>query len=94
MLFMIVGYLKPGAEDQLINFHNEFNEHFGQHYRTLEAAGVLRDEAGKRRGYMAFIEAVSIEEAERFRDQSPFYLEHLCERSEVLQYELQVGQLG
>jgi uncharacterized protein YciI len=94
MLFMIVGYLKPGAEEQLINFHDEFNEHFGQHYRTLAAAGVLRDEAGKRSGYMAFIEAESIEEAKRFRDQSPFYREHLYDRSEVLQYDLQVGQLG
>lgn len=94
MLFMMVGFLKPGAEEQLVKYHDEFNQLLSQPYHPLTAAGVLRGADGKRCGYMAFVEADSIEEAKRYRDLSPFYREHLYERSEVLQYDVQVGRLG
>ncbi len=94
MLFMVAGYLKPGAEEQLIKFRNEFNEHLAQPFRSLSAAGVLRDGAGKRRGYMAFLEAENIAEAEGYLHQSPFYQEGLYERVDVFQYDVEVGQLG
>jgi uncharacterized protein YciI len=92
MLFMVAGYLKPDAEGQLINFHNEFNEHLAQ--PPLVAGGALRDRAGRRRGYMGFIEADSIEDADRFLHQSPFFQEGLYERVEIYRYEVEVGQVG
>ena len=55
MLFMVAGYLKQGAEEQLINFRNEFSEHLAQ--PPLVAGGALRDRDGRRKGYMEFIEA-------------------------------------
>ena len=69
MLFMVAGYLKPGAEKQLIDFRNEFNEQLSQ--PPIVAAGALRDRDGTRQGYLGFIEADSIEAAERFIGQGP-----------------------
>ena len=94
MLFMVAGYLKPGAEARLIDFRTEFNQHLSQPFRPLAAAGALRDRDGKRQGYMAFLEADSIEEAEGYLKQSPFYQEHLYERVEVFEYRLEVGQIA
>lgn len=92
MLFMVAAYLKPGFEEQLLNFSNELNEHFAQ--PVLTAAGALRDAEGKRRGYLGFVEGESFDDAKRFVEQGPFYQEHLYERIEIFQYDLQIGQIG
>ena len=94
MLFMVAGYLKPGSEEQVIELRNEFNEHLAQPFRTLSAAGVLRDGDGRRCGSMLFLEARDMAEAERYLHQSPFYQEMLYERVEVFQYDVQIGELG
>jgi uncharacterized protein YciI len=92
MLFMVAGYLKPGAEEQLINFRTEFNEHIAQ--EPLVTAGVLRDRDGRRRGYLGFIEAESIDHAQSFLDQSPYFQGGLYDRVEVYSYQVEVGQVG
>ena len=93
MLFMIAGHLKPGAEKRLIDFSGEFSEHLAQPFRDIVLAGALRDGEGRRKGYMAFIEADSIDDAERYLRESPYYLEGLYERCEVFRYDVQVGRL-
>jgi uncharacterized protein YciI len=92
MLFMIAGYLKPGAEQQLIDFRNEFNEQLSQ--PPIVAAGALRDRDGQRQGYLGFIEAATIDDAERFIHQGPFAREGLYERVEVFEYQVEVGSVG
>jgi uncharacterized protein YciI len=92
MLFMVAGYLKPGAEEQLIKFRNEFNEQLSQ--PNLVAGGALRDREGRRKGYMGFIEAGSLEAAERFLHESPLYKEGLYERVEAFEFQVEVGQVG
>jgi uncharacterized protein YciI len=94
MLFMLVGILRPDTEAQLIKFRDEFNEHLAQPFRNIAAAGVLRDKEGRRRGYMAFLEAESIEDARRFLLESPFYQEHLYERVDVFEYDVEIGKVG
>lgn len=94
MLFMIQGILKAGSEEQLLALHDEFNEHLAQPFRTLAAAGVLRDPEGKRRGYMGFIEGDSFEDAERWLRESPFYQDGLYERVDVFEYNVEVGSVG
>jgi uncharacterized protein YciI len=94
MLFMVAGYFKEGAEAQLIKFRDEFNEQLSQPSPPLIAAGALRDEDGKRRGYMGFLEAASIDDARAFIERSPFYRENLYERVEVLEYALEVGEFA
>ena len=64
MQYLIAGILKPGVEDQLLALHNDFNEHLAQPYRTIALAGALRGKDGKRKGYVAIIEADSFEDAE------------------------------
>ncbi len=92
MLFMVAGYLKPGAEERLIDFRNEFNEHLTQ--MPLVVAGVLRGEDGKRQGYLGFIEADSIDVAQRFVRDSPYFQEGLYDRVEVFKYDVEVGTVG
>jgi uncharacterized protein YciI len=94
MLFMVAGYLRADAEPRLIDFRNEFNEHWAQPFRTLAAAGALRDRDGKRAGYMAFLEADSIAEAERYLGESPFYREDLYERVDIFEYRVEIGAVG
>ena len=38
MFFMVAAYLKPGAEEQLINFSGDLSEHFEQ--SSLKIAGA------------------------------------------------------
>jgi uncharacterized protein YciI len=94
MLVMIAGYLKPGAQSELINLHGDFNEHLSRPFQTLVAAGVLRDTGGNRKGYLGFIEAQSFDEAAEFLHQSPYYQAGLYDRTEVLEYWIEVGQVG
>jgi uncharacterized protein YciI len=91
MQYLIAGILKPGVEDQLLALHNEFNEHLSQPYRTIALAGALRGKDGKRKGYVAIIEADSFEEAEAWLNQSPFYANDLYERVEVAEFAPEVG---
>jgi uncharacterized protein YciI len=91
MQFLVAGILKPGTEDQLLALHNEFNEHLAQPFRKIALAGALRGKDGKRRGYLAIIEADSFEEAEAWLDQSPFYANDLYERVEVAEFAPEVG---
>lgn len=92
MLFMVAGYLKPGAEERLIDFRTEFSEHLAQ--PPLVAGGALRDRDGKRRGYLGFVEAENIAAAEQFLKQSPFYENDLYDRVEVFEYHVEVGAIG
>ena len=91
MQFLIAGILKPGVEDQMLALHDEFNEHLAQPYRKIALAGALRGKDGKRRGYLAIIEANTFEDAEAWLDQSPFYANDLYERVEVAEFAPEVG---
>lgn len=94
MLFMIVGYLRSGTEDQLLEFRNEFSEHLAQPSPNIAAIGLLRDRERRRQGYLGFVETDSFEDAERFLKDSPFYKEDLYERIDVFEYDVEVGKVG
>jgi len=91
MQFLIAGILKPGVEDRMLALHNEFNEHLAQPYRTIALAGALRGKDGKRKGYVAIVEADTFEDAEAWLQQSPFYANDLYERVEVAEFAPEVG---
>jgi uncharacterized protein YciI len=91
MQYLVAGILKPGAEGELLALHNEFNEHLAQPYRKIALAGALRGKDGKRKGYLAIIEAESFEDAEAWLNQSPFYENDLYERVEVAEFAPEVG---
>ncbi len=91
MQYLVAGILKPGSSDRLVELHDEFNEHLGQASDQISLFGLLRDKSGQRSGYLAFIEADSFEDAERFLHQSPFYQNDLYERVEVAEFTPEVG---
>ena len=88
---MIVGFLNPDAEGRLSEHSAEWNEHLAQPFRDIVVAGALCDSAGARKGYLAFLESDSIEDADRYLRESPYYQAGLYERCEVLRYDVQVG---
>jgi uncharacterized protein YciI len=91
MQFLVAGILKPDMEERMLALHDEFNEHLAQPYRTIALAGALRGKDGKRKGYVAIIEAETFAEAEAWLAQSPFYANHLYERVEVAEFAPEVG---
>jgi uncharacterized protein YciI len=93
MHYLVAGIFKPGAGDQAINFHDEFNDHLGQSSEHISLFGLLRDREGRRSGYLAFIEAENFDQAEDFLKQSPFYANDLYERVEVAEFTPEVGNL-
>lgn len=93
MLYLVAGILKPGSEEQLIKFRNEFSEHLAQPFRKIALAGALHGKDGKRQGYLAFIEAESFADAEAYLDESPLFQNDLYERVEVAEFRAEVGYL-
>ena len=93
MLFLVAGILKPNVEERLLELHNEFNEHLSQPFRKISLAGLLRDKDGRRKGYVAFIEAKDFDDAESWLQQSPFYQNDLYERVQVAEFNPEVGFL-
>jgi uncharacterized protein YciI len=93
MLYLVAGTLKAGTDDRILALHNEFNEHLAQPFRKISLAGVLRAKDGSRRGYLAFVEAESFDDAEAYLKQSPFYQNDLYERVEVAEFLPEVGFL-
>jgi hypothetical protein len=88
---MIVGVLKRGAEEQLVHYSNDFNEHVGPSGSAIRMLAVLRDEQGTRVGYMALYEGC-ISNAAGWLAQSPFYQADLYERVEVHQCDIEIEQ--
>ena len=94
MQFAIAGFLKPGAEGELIKHSADFNEHIGPSATNVILAGSLRDQEGKRVGYLAFFESDTIAEARDWLHESPIYRAPLYERVEVFEYQVEVGRLS
>ena len=94
MLYAVTGFLKEGAEGRLADLQDAFNEHLAQPYRHLRIAGTLCDAGGRRKGFLALVEADSMDEAEAYLHESPLYRAGLYDRSEVAEYEIQVGAIA
>lgn len=93
MRYLVAGILKPGSEAALQEQAAAFNEHLAQPFRRISLAAALRDEQGKRKGYMVVVDADSHADAEAYLHQSPFYAAGLYERVEVAQLDVQLGAI-
>lgn len=94
MQFAIAAYLKPGAEGELSKHSDEFNEHLGPSGSGVLLAGALRDQDGKRIGYLALFEGDGIADAEAWVHESPIFQAQLYDRLEIHEYQVEVGRLG
>ena len=93
MHYLVAGIFKAGSDQKAIAFHDEFNDHLGQSSHRISLFGLLRGKDGKRKGYLALIEAEGFDEAEDFLKQSPFYQNDLYESVEVAEFTPEVGNL-
>ena len=93
MQFAIAAILKTGVESELFKLSDQFNEHIGPSGTNIRIAGVLRDEAGGRVGYLAIFEGDSIGQAQEWAGESPIFQAHLYDRLDIFEYEIEVGRL-
>jgi len=93
MHFMIAAFLKPGAEEQLIKYHDEFNEHLGAGAEDVRIAGAMRGPDGRRVGYLAIVSGEDIAIAHSWLQESPFYKAGLYDRVDVFEYAIEVGRI-
>ena len=93
MLFALIGFYKPGAEPHIIDIRDEVSEYLGQPFGQPKLAGALRDDEGRRVGNMLLMEADTFEEAQKQLSHSPFHQHGFYERTEVVEYVIEVGRL-
>jgi len=94
MQFAVAAFLKPGADEELVKHSGELNEQIGPDGTNVVLAGVLKNEAGKRVGYLALFEGESLADAREWAHSSPIFRDHLYDRLEIAEYEIEVGRLG
>ena len=94
MKYLVAGILKSGSEETVLKLRDEWNEHLSQPDRKISLMGLLRNNLGERRGYLAFLEADTFAEAESFMKQSPFYQNGLYERIEVSEFTAEIGDFA
>jgi uncharacterized protein YciI len=93
MLFLFVGFLKPGTEQQVLALHDEFNEHLAQPFPRIALAGVLRDPDGRRIGYSAVIESEDPAAVTDYLERSPFHRYDLYEVARVAEFDQELGSV-
>ena len=94
MLFAVTGFFKPGVDTAPGNLQVDFNEHLGQPNLNIRLAGALVDEHGAKIGFMGVVETETFEQAEAYLRASPYYQADLYDRTEVAQFDVQVGRLS
>jgi len=93
MIFLITGYFRPDADPAPPELAAALNEHLGPSSSGLRLAGYLRNSAGRRIGFMGLFEADDLEQAERYLRTGPFYEARLYDRTEALEFSIEVGAL-
>lgn len=90
MLFAWLGFLKsrdpiePAVQLQISNF-------LQQPYLPISSAGLLRNEAGEREGYLLIFEAESRAAAEALVHESPLRAAGLYREFHLFEYRSEVG---
>lgn len=90
MLFAWMGFLKSGDPiDQPLQ--QQISGFLEQPYIAIESAGVLRDEAGGRAGYLVLFEAESRAAAEALVAESPVRRAGLYSEYHLFEFQAEVG---
>ena len=93
MLFLFVGFLKPGTEQQVLDLRDEFNEHLAQPFPRIALAGVLRDPDGRKIGYAAVIEADDRTPVTDYLQRSPFHRYDLYDVARLAEFDQELGSV-
>ena len=90
MLFVWLGFLKQDAEiDPALQ--QQISGFLQQPYFPIQSAGVLRDENGRRAGYIVIVEAESRAAAEALVRESPIRHAGLYSEYHLFEYQQEVG---
>ena len=90
MLFVWMGFLKSGEPiDQALQ--QQISGFLEQPYMSIGTAGVLRDEAGGRAGYLVIFEAESRAAAEALVAESPVRQAGLYSEYHLFEFQAEVG---
>jgi uncharacterized protein YciI len=93
MLFLFVGFLKPGTEQQVLALRDEFNEHLAQPFPRIALGGVLRDADGRKLGYAAVIEAEDRSAVTDYLERSPYHRDGLYEVARLAEFDQELGSV-
>jgi uncharacterized protein YciI len=91
MLFVWIGFLKPGAESIPPSLQESGTGFLSQPLIKIRAAGPLRDESGQRAAMMLVFEQDSRDAAEAFVRDSPYLKADLYEDHRLYEYANEVG---
>ena len=90
MLFVWMGLIKSGESIEQ-PLQQQISGFLEQPYITIESAGVLRDEAGGRAGYLVLFEAESRAAAEALVAESPVRRAGLYSEYHLFEFQTEVG---
>jgi uncharacterized protein YciI len=91
MLYVWIGFLKPGAESIPPSLQESGTDFLSQPLIKIRAAGPLRDASGKRAAMMMIFEDESREAAESFVKDSPYLKADLYDDHRLFEYGNEVG---
>ena len=90
MQFVWMGFLKPGIPIDP-SLQQQISGFLQQPYIPISSAGVLRDPAGERAGYLVIFEASDRSAAEAFVDDSPIRNAGLYTKYDLFEFQNEVG---
>jgi uncharacterized protein YciI len=93
VIFAILGLLKQPVPPRDCAFEAALNAHLAQPNLRIVNAGYLRDADHELIGHLALIETHSFAHAQAFLETSPFHTGGFYERTEIAEYDNQVGRL-
>ena len=91
MLFVWIGFIKPGSETISQEVNAQSNEFLSQPYLKLRTVGPLCDENGRRAGMMLMFEADDRSAAQAFVDSSPYKRAGLYDEYHLYEYRDEIG---
>jgi len=94
VIFAILGLLKQPVPPRDCAFEAALNAHLAQPNLRIVNAGYLRDAEQAPIGHLALIETESFAHARHFLETNPFHTHGFYERTEIAEYDNQVGRLG
>lgn len=92
MIFTVIGLLRQPVPPRDAAFEAALNAHLAQPNLRIVNAGYLRNARREPIGILALIETDSFARAQAFLECSPFQTGGYFERTEVAEYDVEVGR--
>lgn len=94
MIFAILGLFRQPVAPRDAAFEAAISAHLAQPNLRIIDAGYLRDAEQAPIGHLALIEAPGFAQAQAYLETSPFHIGGFYERTQIAEYDGEVGRLG